>query len=63
MPNRLAVTRALPSTGAVGSTFDREQQAVMWRRARAVLAVGVAISVLMNVLVRYVLQRPQPLDV
>ncbi|MCL7971946.1 MAG: hypothetical protein M8866_07660, partial [marine benthic group bacterium] len=32
----------------------------MWRRARAALAVGVALSVLMNVLVRYVLQRPDP---
>ncbi len=33
----------------------------MWRRARAALAVGVVISALMNVLVRYVLQRPEPL--
>jgi serine/threonine-protein kinase len=62
MPSRVAVTRALPApTSAAGTTFDEEYRAVMWRRARAALAVGLAISALMNVLVRWVIQRPDPL--
>jgi serine/threonine-protein kinase len=62
MPNRVAVTRAMPAATTPGATFKAELRSAMWRRARAVLAVGVAISALMNVLARYVLQRPQPLD-
>ena len=52
----------MPTPATVGSTFEAELRTAMWRRARAALAVGTAISALMNVLVRYVLQRPEPLD-
>ncbi len=52
----------MPAATTPGATFKAELRSAMWRRARAVLAVGVAISALMNVLARYVLQRPQPLD-
>jgi hypothetical protein len=52
----------MPSPTSAGITFDQEFRAVMWRRARAALAVGVAISALMNVLGRYVFQTPEPLD-
>ena len=62
MPSRLEVTRAMPAAATAGSTFDAELRAAMWRRARAALAVGTAISALMNVLARQVLQRPEPLD-
>jgi serine/threonine-protein kinase len=62
MPSRLEVTRAVPAAATAGSTFDAELRTAMWRRARAALAVGTAISALMNVLARQVLQRPEPLD-
>jgi serine/threonine-protein kinase len=51
----------MPSPTAVSASFDLQQRAVMWRRARAALAVAVAISVLMNALGRYVYQTPDPL--
>ncbi len=62
MPNRVAVTRVMPSPTAAGTTFDREFRAIMWRRGRAALAIGLAISALMNVLGRFVFQMPKPLD-
>jgi len=61
MPNRVAVTRVMPSPTAAGTTFDRDFRAIMWRRARAALAVGVGLSALMNVLVRFGFMNPEPL--
>jgi serine/threonine-protein kinase len=60
MPSKLAVTRILTPT-AVGTTFEREARSVMWRRTRAALVLGTVISIVMNVLGRYVFQQPRPL--
>ncbi len=62
MPNRVAVTRAMPTPATAGATFETELRAVMWRRGRAALAVGVAISVFINLLIRFVVERPEPLE-
>lgn len=61
MPSRTSVTRMMPAPSALGSTFEGEQRAAMWRRARAAMAVALAISALMNVLGRWVYQTPEPL--
>jgi serine/threonine-protein kinase len=60
MTSRLAVTRAL-GTGTAGATFEREQRAVMWRRARAALLVDVVFSAFVNLLIRFVISWPEPL--
>jgi len=51
----------MPAQASAGTTFEVEQRALMWRRARAALAVGVVISVFINVLIRFVVPRPEPL--
>ena len=61
MPSRLAVTRAMPAPTTAGTAFESELRQVMWRRARAALAVGVGLSALMNVLVRFGTMNPEPL--
>ena len=61
MPNHMTVARAVPAAATAGSTFEAESRAVMWRRARAALAVGVVISAFINFLIRFVMQRPEPL--
>ena len=60
MPSSLTVARALGAE-TVGATFERELRTIMWRRARAALAVGVALSALMNVLVLLGTMIPEPL--
>ncbi len=62
MPNRMTVTRSPPAGATAGATFEAESRAALWRRARAALAIGVAISALMNLLILYVIERPEPLD-
>ena len=61
MPSRTEVTRVMPALSALGTTFDLEQRAVMWRRARAAMAVGLAIGLFINVLIRFIVDRPEPL--
>lgn len=61
MPSRTEVARVMPAPSALGTTFDLEQRALMWRRARAALAVGVAISAFINILIRFIVDRPEPL--
>ncbi len=61
MPSKLAVTRAMPAPTTAGTAFESELRQVMWRRARAALAVGVGLSALMNVLVRFGTMNPEPL--
>jgi serine/threonine-protein kinase len=51
----------MPALSALGTTFDLEQRAVMWRRARAAMAVGLAIGLFINVLIRFIVDRPEPL--
>ena len=60
MPSKLAVSRTL-GTLTAGTTFEQELRHVMWRRGRAALAVGVVFSVFINVLIRFVIPRPEPL--
>jgi len=59
--DRDRVRTAFKQSLITGKTFDEEYRAVMWRRARAALAVGVAISAFINFLIRFVVQRPEPL--
>jgi serine/threonine-protein kinase len=51
----------MPAGTSVGTTFESELRQVMWRRARAALAVGVGLSALMNVLHRFGTMNPEPL--
>jgi serine/threonine-protein kinase len=61
MPDTLAVTRIQPGPATAATTFQRGQRALMWRRGRAALVVGVVISVFVNLLIRIVASRPEPL--
>ena len=60
MPSKLAVSRGL-GTLTAGATFEQELRHVMWRRGRAALVVGVVFSAFVNVLIRFVIPRPEPL--
>ena len=60
MPSKLAVSRAL-GTLTAGTTFEQELRHVMWRRGRLALGVGLALTVLFNLLGRWVFRLPEPL--
>ncbi len=60
MPSNLAVSRAL-GTLTAGATFEQELRHVMWRRGRLALGVGLALTVLFNLLGRWVFRMPEPL--
>ncbi|MGB5673667.1 MAG: hypothetical protein WBO43_03890, partial [Gemmatimonadota bacterium] len=60
MPSKLAVSRTL-GTLTAGTTFEQELRHVMWRRGRLALGVGLALTVLFNLLGRWVFRLPEPL--
>ena len=60
MPSKLAVSRAL-GTQTAGTTFEQELRHVMWRRGRLALGVGLVLTILFNLLGRWVFRMSEPL--
>jgi serine/threonine-protein kinase len=60
MPSKLAVSRGL-GTLTAGATFEQDLRHVMWRRGRLALGVGLTLTILFNLLGRWVFRMPEPL--